>query len=313
MAMRYVDLRVAAHVTTLARNLNFTRAASDLGITQSALSRSIQQLERLCGAALFDRGRAGIELTAMGRLVHDHAIKLLKQGDELNQAIHRMAQGRQGRVAFGMARTAAVSLLPQMLASELEENPDLQSQILVRSYEDLLEMLQSSEIEFFVGADQKISSKIPVEASLVAHFPLAQLVRRDHPLLTTTGSLPYRDYPWMVASNAGQRSGDENPRWHHLRPVPQIILEDLTCAAQLTQATDVIWITSAFSAVSQLRQGLLRKLPFPNEAENPSYRPYELKLYKLSGRTLSPVAERLTLLVKKLALAMAAQVDALPD
>lgn len=309
MAVRYVDLRVAAHVITLTRTLNFTRAANELGITQSALSRSIQQLERLCGVTLFDRGPTGIALTAMGRLVHDHAVKLLKQGDELDQAIQRMAQGRQGRVAFGMARTAAISLLPQMLASELKENPDLQSQVLVRSYEDLLEMLQSGEIEFFVGADQKIPSKTPVEANLVAHFPLAQLVRRDHPLLTTGGSLPYSDYPWMVASNAGQRSSDESSRWHHLRPAPQIILEDLTCAAELTQATDVIWITSAFSAISQLRQGLLRNLPFPNEAETETYRPYELKLYKLSGRTLSPVAERLVLLVKKLALATAAQLD----
>jgi DNA-binding transcriptional LysR family regulator len=310
LSIRYVDLRVASHVTTLARTLSFTRAASELGITQSALSRSIQQLERLCGVKLFDRGRTGIELTAMGRIVHEHAVGLLAKGDELDHAIDRMAQGCQGRVAFGMARTAAVSLLPQMLASELTTNPDLQSQVVVRSFDELLNLLQGGEIEFFVGADQKIPSKIPVEANLVALFPLAQLVRRDHPLLGVEGNLRYRDYPWMVASNTAQRTNVESRRWHHLRPAPQIILEDLNCAALLTQTTDVIWVTSAFSAISHLQDGRLCELPFPAEAETHTYQPYELMLYKLSGRTLSPVAERLTGLVAELALGMATRVNA---
>lgn len=313
MSIRYVDLRLASHITTLARTLSFTRAASELGITQSALSRSIQQLESLCGVALFDRGRMGVELTAIGQLIHDHAVNLLQQGDQLDQAIHRITQGLQGRVAFGMARTAAVSLLPQMLASELKTNADLQSQVVVRSFEDLVGLLQSGEIEFFVAADQKIPSKIPVESSLVALFPLSQLVRSDHPLLSQAGELNYSDYPWMVASNAAQRSNVENRRWHHLRPAPQIILEDLHCAGQLTEMTDVIWVTSAFSAISQLRDGRLRELPFPDDSVTQAYRPYELMLYKLAGRTLSPVAERLAVFVKELALAMAAQVDALRE
>jgi DNA-binding transcriptional LysR family regulator len=64
-----IDLRSLRYVVGLARQLSFTKAADELGVSQSALSRSIQQVERRSAARLFDRDRGGVYLTAVGRLL----------------------------------------------------------------------------------------------------------------------------------------------------------------------------------------------------------------------------------------------------
>jgi hypothetical protein len=64
-----IETRHIAHVLALARHRNFSRAATEVCLTQSALSRSIQTLENQLGVRLFDRGRDGAEPTAFGELV----------------------------------------------------------------------------------------------------------------------------------------------------------------------------------------------------------------------------------------------------
>ena len=61
------DLRSLGHAQALAEHASFARAAKVLHITQPALSRSIQELERRVGVRLFDRARRGVEPTEAGR------------------------------------------------------------------------------------------------------------------------------------------------------------------------------------------------------------------------------------------------------
>ncbi|MEU4562157.1 LysR family transcriptional regulator [Actinoplanes sp. NPDC023936] len=64
-----IDLRQIRHFLAVARDRNFTRAATGLGITQSALSRSIRGLEQSIGAALFERRPREVTLTETGQIL----------------------------------------------------------------------------------------------------------------------------------------------------------------------------------------------------------------------------------------------------
>ena len=66
-----------------ARLGNYSRAADELFVSQSAISHQIGQLERQIGQALFRRKGRGVELTVAGRLLHDsvvHSLEVIRAG-----------------------------------------------------------------------------------------------------------------------------------------------------------------------------------------------------------------------------------------
>lgn len=65
---------------------SFTAAAHALGISPSAVSKSIQRLETHLGVALFTRTTRSLTLTAEGRDLHERAVRLLREAEEIEQA-----------------------------------------------------------------------------------------------------------------------------------------------------------------------------------------------------------------------------------
>ena len=295
-----MDLRTARHLVSLAEHLNFTRAANEVHLTQSALSRSIQQVEASLGVKLFDRDRTKVELTALGRTVVDGAVQLLKQAREFDDVLDSLKNGAQASVSFGMARTAAAALLPQVLEVEMAAWPGRQNKVVVRSFNSLMDVLLTRDIEFFVSAEHARARPSIVHADGIAKFPMAQLVRAGHPLLRGGEQRRQNEFPWMISSTDAPAPNAADMGYPHLREAPEIVLEDLGCAARLTETTDVIWLTSTLSATRELSDGRLRRLPFPKQV--PAGASYQLMIYRLKDRTLSPAAERLCQLFRDLAL-----------
>jgi DNA-binding transcriptional LysR family regulator len=95
---------------------SFSKAASVLGYTQSAVSRQVAALEAVAGRRLFDRGRHGVTLTPAGTRLLASAVRAL---DELDAARRELAGGESapGLVRLGAFATAAAGLVPQALAS----------------------------------------------------------------------------------------------------------------------------------------------------------------------------------------------------
>src|SRR5512136_1723828 len=72
-----------------ARHLNFTRAADELFITQSAVSRQIKQLEERLGVSLFVRQAQGLRLTDEGEQLYRVVSSALRQ---VNETVEGMAR-----------------------------------------------------------------------------------------------------------------------------------------------------------------------------------------------------------------------------
>jgi len=77
-----------------ARHLSFTRAAEELYLTQSALSRQIQTLEEQLGVPLFERRHRALLLTDAGQVLQSTARSIL---DDLNQAVARIRRASPRR------------------------------------------------------------------------------------------------------------------------------------------------------------------------------------------------------------------------
>ncbi len=96
-----MELRHLRYFVAVAEELNFTRAAKRLGISQPPLSLQIRQLEKEIGAPLLRRQTRGVELTNAERLMLEEARGILKQVDGAKTGARRRARGETGRIIIG--------------------------------------------------------------------------------------------------------------------------------------------------------------------------------------------------------------------
>src|SRR5256885_15455414 len=96
----------------LADELHFTRAAARLHVAQPALTKRIQQLERVLGVQLFVRTRRAVRLTSAGELLLEKARQVIRATDELALAARRLADGDAGRLRIGFTPSAPHHVLP---------------------------------------------------------------------------------------------------------------------------------------------------------------------------------------------------------
>jgi DNA-binding transcriptional LysR family regulator len=98
-----MELRHLRYFVAVAEELNFTRAAERLGISQPPLSSQIRQLEKGLGTPLFHRHARSVELTDAGKLLLEEARVILKQVETAETGVRRRARGETGRIVIGSA------------------------------------------------------------------------------------------------------------------------------------------------------------------------------------------------------------------
>ena len=98
--LRGVPLESLRGFEVAARLLNYTRAAEELHVTQSAVSREIRTLEDRIGTRLFERAKGVLRLTGPGITLHN----------ELQQGLATIRRGLERAAAGGQGRTLVVSI-----------------------------------------------------------------------------------------------------------------------------------------------------------------------------------------------------------
>lgn len=125
MVRRYIpSLADLQAFESAARNLNFTKAADELGVTQSAISRNIGNLENFLGAALFNRIGPRLVLTELGASYYSDIPQIL---DRLEEVSIDVVRGRRARAALQIGATPTLAtrwLLPRM-SEFLRTHPDI--------------------------------------------------------------------------------------------------------------------------------------------------------------------------------------------
>ena len=118
-------LRQLQYLKLLAEHRSFSRAAEAAHVTQPTLSAGVQELEKILGAPVVDRGRAGVILTAAGEEAVARAEAILAQAEDLVQAARGAGQPLAGRFRLGVIPTIAPFLLPRALPALRQRFPKL--------------------------------------------------------------------------------------------------------------------------------------------------------------------------------------------
>jgi DNA-binding transcriptional LysR family regulator len=287
------DLRQLRHARALAEAGSFARAARTLHLTQPALSRSIQMLERRVGVLLFDRGKTRVEPTDLGRVFLAHAQEVLDGASALDREVALMRGAASGSLALGAGTFVSVLYVEQALAHFVARNPGVSLRVDNDSGSDLLGRLRAGEIDLFagsmpVGADRAGLSIVPLHRRTGRFF-----VRPDHPLIARgvlavdealrapmIGStrLPPHLADVILQARQGEESG----------PLLAFACESIGMMRAVARASDLVLLACASMVADALADGSLVALPVTGPLPT-----QEFGVVRLSGRTLPDAAEAL--------------------
>jgi len=158
-----LEFQQLTHFLTVARAKNFTRAAEELSVSQSSLSRSIQKLERQIGQPLFDRKPREVTLTDLGELLEGRAAKILAMVEDTFAEIQD-ATG-SGRIRLAVIPTIAPYLLPSVLSRFAAENPNVSVVVQEDTTQNILKLCNRGEIDLAILA-------LPITARYLEVEPL---------------------------------------------------------------------------------------------------------------------------------------------
>jgi DNA-binding transcriptional LysR family regulator len=266
------DLAQVRAFTAVADQLHFGRAAAALQLTQQALSRRIQRLEKLLGVELFVRDSGGVVLTEAGRRFQPHAQQLLAVAD-LAVAGARAAVERPLRVdVWGAMRLGPHRFVERLMATE----PTLPLEPSMRhSVRSAAEALLRGDLDVAFGRVHDLDEPLPgaLRQRLVMLEPVAALVGAEHPLGDAPALSPF-ELQHSVLSCLPPGTAPEGLRWYErlsddfgipLRHRPLWMLPPLDeLAGEAAAQPELCWIMPAATTVdvSGLRLVPLRR-PLP--------------------------------------------------
>ncbi len=169
-----------------------TQAAAELlGISQSAVSRRISQLEDDLGLQLFVRDRARLIPTRASRHLDRHTQDLLERLFFLNEAAEELRQGRSPATVLRVAVPASMSrvILPEIIANFLRDHPQVRFEVLHGPYDAITRMLHARQAE--IGLLRLPVTEPGLEFSPVVTASSVCVIPQGHPLTELTEVRPY--------------------------------------------------------------------------------------------------------------------------
>lgn len=173
-------LRQLQYLKLLAEHGSFSRAAEAAYVTQPTLSSGIAELEKILGAAVVDRNRAGVILTAAGEEAVKRAEAILTQADDLVQAARIADRPLAGRFRLGVIPTIAPFLLPKVLPVLRRRYPALKLYLREDQTGRLITALKSGALDAALIALPYDMSGL--EWAHVGHDELLAAFPANHPL-----------------------------------------------------------------------------------------------------------------------------------
>src|SRR5262245_34114324 len=126
-----METNALEHLLALDEHRHFGRAAKALGVTQPALSKSVQRLEKVLGARLLDRSRKGVTPTAIGAQVIERARPLIGSVADLQREVHLLRGRSIGRLAIGVGPAMSESFVNMAIARLAQHHPGAQISVRV--------------------------------------------------------------------------------------------------------------------------------------------------------------------------------------
>ncbi len=283
------SLRQLRHFEALYRTGSFIAAARDQAVSQSTLSKSIQQLESTLTAPLFDRTTRTVHPTEFAQRLIPYASEIIAQADNMSQEVDFLQNKQRGRIAIGCGPYPMQPLLTRAVTSFARTNPQITVSLEADDQQTMLDKLITRQLDLIVCDASKYEVSAHIEQ--IQRIPIAPdtvvvVLHPEHPLNNET--LDFSNlvkYRWAAPSSSP----------HFLRKMtspqgagssggghPQFRLNSVAACVDLARTGDVLAIVPRAYAEEACKSGEFRWLQ--------PVRPVKTNdaIHFLKGRTFGP-------------------------
>lgn len=161
-----------------------TRAAEALHMTQPAVTRALQELEKYYGLRLFERLNRRLTVTEAGRRMYDYALHLTETFDTMEKSLRDWE--RQGVLRVGASVSLGCSLLPQLARTFQEEHPGVEVRVRIANGELLRRDLLENRLDLALLEGEENGADLMLTP--FAAGEMALIVPPGHPLAPAGGA-----------------------------------------------------------------------------------------------------------------------------
>lgn len=197
--MADIDLRHLQYFVAAAESRSFCRAAKLANVSQPAITKSIQRMEKWFGFALFERG-AELKLTAFGEAMIGDAKRVLGGYDEMRRSASQFGRSWAATLKIGAGPLIAETLVGTAVGRLLNQHPGLHVVVHVDQYTTFPEMLRDRQIDFFIADITELQDADDLIIRKLAPGRFRWFCRKGHPLAKRK-ELAFRDvlaYPMVL-------------------------------------------------------------------------------------------------------------------
>jgi len=243
-----IDRRLE-YVVSTARFGSFTAAAERVGVSQSAITKSVADLERQLGYSIFNRTSRGVLLTDEGHAFVERAARLLDEAQDLLRRASAGSDPYAGVLRIGVCPASLEWLLVEPLSTLVARHPSIRLDIVGGTFDRVVQQLRAGAIDVALGYEAAFEEQPDFRREALPPLRTTFFVRQGHPILdcaevttaeiakydliSPSGSSPY-DFLWrQIYEESGV---DAQDRLH--------IVDYFPIVARLVLNTDAISVVS---------------------------------------------------------------------
>lgn len=248
---------------------SFTRAAQELGYTQSSVSKMVADLEKEWGLTLLERSKSGVSITSAGEQLMPYLRKVLGSYQELKEQVAGMNGLETGFVRIGTFSSVAINWLPNIFARLQRDYPGIEYEMLLGDYEEVEQWIEEGRVDC---GFLRLPTKKHFTAALLTQDEYKVVLPAGHALAEqeTIAIEELNGLPFLLLEHGGKTEVSDLLERCHVRPdIRFTTWEDFAIMAMVEKGL----------GVSILPDLILRNVPYRIEIrplQKPYYRPIGL-------------------------------------
>jgi DNA-binding transcriptional LysR family regulator len=253
-------------ILRLIEHRSISAAATDLRLSQSAVTKALQEVEAILGVMLFHRDPRGLRPTSYCEVVERFAREVVIGLDEVVETLHDMLAGEHGAVSLG----ASSGQPQQLLASATGLLRGAHARVHATLYEGnapfLFGLLDAGKIDFALMAFPPQLDRERYARVVLGREQAVALVRPQHPLRGTRGDVrALLEAGWVLPPAHDSLREWLVSTWQsfEMDPPADTIEADAGSALELAVNMDLICVATESQAAAHLSRGWLQALPLP--------------------------------------------------
>lgn len=283
----------------IANSRSLRSAAVSLGLTQPAISRSLQELEEELGVPLFERHARGVVLTPAGE-------KFLIRAQIATQSIRRgFEEARQfqgdlrGTVSVSLSSAAVLGLLPHAYPQFRKAWPAISVRFVEGQFPLIEQRLRDGELDFYIGPRPEKERGIGYCIERLADNERVIMARKGHPLAGSKSLAALVDAEWLIAGlrdRVEEEFEEVFSQYGLPSPAVRTRAESMLVLVALLGTTDALAILPRVWSSSPLFAGILVSIAIEEQLTAP-----EIVQMHPVRFPLTPAAEHFSLLLQRAA------------